>query len=196
MGRRERIRWFPVGTGTALPALIGALNERLRLLGGLLPGVVVRKNSGTAEYERTRLNFIEGSNVTLTVADDAADDEIDITIAASGGGGGAPTDATYIVQTAHGSLSAEQALSSLTTGVVKVTNGTGVLSTAVAGTDYAAASHAHAASDITSGTVATARLGSGTADNTTFLRGDQTWATPATSGGATMDDLLAMIEAL
>lgn len=35
------------------------------------------------------------------------------------------------------------------------------------------------ASDLTAGTVATARLGSGTANNTTFLRGDQTWATPA-----------------
>lgn len=35
-----------------------------------------------------------------------------------------------------------------------------------------------AASDVTSGTVGTARLGSGTANSTTFLRGDQTWATP------------------
>lgn len=48
----------------------------------------------------------------------------------------APKEATYIVQTASGSLTNEQALSALTTGVMKITNGTGVVSTAVDGTDY------------------------------------------------------------
>src|SRR6266487_1434502 len=44
----------------------------------------------------------------------------------------APADATYITQTPSGSLSAEQALSALGTGLVKNTTGTGVLSIAVA----------------------------------------------------------------
>jgi hypothetical protein len=46
-------------------------------------------------------------------------------------------------------------------------------------------SHNHAATDLNSGTVATARLGSGVADATTFLRGDSSWATPAGAGTLT-----------
>jgi len=44
-----------------------------------------------------------------------------------------------------------------------------------------------AASAIDSGTIATARLGSGTASSSSFLRGDQTYAAPA-SGGITSAD--------
>lgn len=54
--------------------------------------VAVRKNStGGDTGVRRRINFIEGANITLTIADDAGDDEIDVTIAASGGGGGGIT---------------------------------------------------------------------------------------------------------
>jgi len=72
-----------------------------------------------------------------------------------------------------------------TTGALtKWTDGpSGVLGNATAGTDYAAASHNHAASQITSGTMATARLGSGSASSTTFLRGDSTWQAISTVGG-------------
>jgi hypothetical protein len=53
------------------------------------------------------------------------------------GGAGAPADATYITKTANGTLSAEQAMGALATGIVKNTTGTGTQSIAVAGTDYA-----------------------------------------------------------
>lgn len=45
---------------------------------------------------------------------------------ATGGGSGAPTDATYITETANGSLSAEFAMGSLGTGLVKNATTTGV----------------------------------------------------------------------
>ena len=56
--------------------------------------VVVRKNSGTNIGTRPRLNFIEGSNITLAISDDSGSDEIDISIAAAGGSGG---DSCYVL---------------------------------------------------------------------------------------------------
>lgn len=44
------------------------------------------------------------------------------------GSSGAPVNATYITQTPNGTLTGEQALSTLATGYMKVTNGTGVVS--------------------------------------------------------------------
>jgi hypothetical protein len=52
------------------------------------------------------------------------------------GGGGAPVDATYITQTPDATLTNEQALSALATGILKSTTTTGVLSIAAQGTDY------------------------------------------------------------
>jgi hypothetical protein len=71
-------------------------------------------------------------------------------------------------------------------GAVDSVNGfTGVVVLAAADVGAAATSHTHAASDIVSGTIDTARLGSGTPSGATFLRGDQTWASPTASVAAT-----------
>ena len=48
----------------------------------------------------------------------------------------APTGATYILQTNNAILSSAQVLAALSTGLVKSTSGTGVLSIAIEGTDY------------------------------------------------------------
>lgn len=69
------------------------------------------------------------------IAVNATEDGYEL-VAPTAGGGGAPTNATYITQTANSSLSAEQALGSLNTGILKNTTTTGVLSIATEGTDY------------------------------------------------------------
>lgn len=63
--------------------------------------VNVRKNSGADVGTRRRLNFIEGSNVTLTVADDAGAEEVDITIAAAGGSGSATATTVNVSTPTH-----------------------------------------------------------------------------------------------
>ena len=46
-----------------------------------IPATVnVRKNSTGSVFTRPRLNLIEGTNITLTVADDSTDGEVDVTI--------------------------------------------------------------------------------------------------------------------
>lgn len=68
---------------------------------GGISGIAV-KDAGSTVGTRGGINFIEGSNVTLTITDDAGNDEVDVTIASSGGGGGA---AVAQVVTATSSLS-------------------------------------------------------------------------------------------
>lgn len=73
---------------------------------------------------------------------------------------------------------------------VRTVDSAGVAQWSVSSSDSVMA-HTHNAADITAGTLATARLGSGVADATTFLRGDQTWAVPA--GGAASDGFTTIV---
>ena len=104
----------------------------------------------------------------------------------------APDDATYIVKTANSGLSNEFALSTLPTGLLKVTTTTGALTTATASDlPNHASRHQNGGADelaldggqITTGTVAAGRLGSGTSITTKFLRGDNSWQTINTGVG-------------
>jgi hypothetical protein len=65
-------------------------------LDGYISGVIVRENSGSNIGTQPRLNFIEGSNISMTIANDPGNNEIDITINATGIGGS--TDG-YVFQT-------------------------------------------------------------------------------------------------
>lgn len=56
-------------------ALTGDLDANAR--------VAIRKNSTGSTFKRRRLNLIEGTAISFTVADDATDEEVDITVALS-----------------------------------------------------------------------------------------------------------------
>ena len=49
---------------------------------------VIVSKAGSTAGTRKQINLIEGTNVTITTADNAGSDRVDVTIAASGGGGG------------------------------------------------------------------------------------------------------------
>lgn len=106
-----------------------------------------------------------GTNLTITGT----------TLDAAGGGGGAPTDAKYIVQTADATLSNEQATGALATGILKNTTTTGVLSIAAladipapTGTGFARVTSGvwDAASTAETGTGSVVRAGSPTLTGT------------------------------
>ncbi len=76
--------------GLVLPALLNA-NAR----------VAVRL--GAQQFVRRALRLVQGSNVTLSLADNAAGEEAVLTVSASGGGGGGGTPASSVVsETSYG----------------------------------------------------------------------------------------------
>lgn len=50
--------------------------------------ITLIRKAGTLIARRRTINFIEGSNVTLTISDNPSSDRVDVTIASTGGGSG------------------------------------------------------------------------------------------------------------
>lgn len=113
-----------------------------------------------------------------------------------GGGGSVATDAIWDAKGDLAGGTGANAAARLAVG----TNGLALVadSAEATGLKWAApapASHNHAASEVTSGTVATARLGSGSASATTVLAGDQTWKSGVLSADASILQVVKLTQA-
>lgn len=96
--------------------------------GKLPPFSVTEEDGSPIVYQPWKIKFSNG------VVTDNGDGTVSVNISA--GTAGAPTTASYITQTPDATLSAEQALSLLATGILKSTSNTGVITIASGGVDF------------------------------------------------------------
>jgi hypothetical protein len=150
-----------------------------------MTGTTFNHSTGSIGSAVTAVTQSAGNNSTLVATTAYVDAAAGVVSAAS-----APVGATYITQTSNGTLTNEQALSALATGIVKNTTTTGVLSIAAQGTDY----YAPAGTDVALADGGTgASLTNPNADRIMFWddsAGQITWLTPGTNlsiTGTTLD---------
>lgn len=106
--------------------------------------VLVVKKAGTTIGTRKTLNLIEGSNVTLTVADDNTNNRVNVTVAASGGASGVSSFNTRTGAVTLTEADVEAALTNVSFGNGQVE----VSGTKVLGARQAAISHLTAGSTL------------------------------------------------
>ena len=81
------------------------------------------KKLGTLIGARRTLNFIEGSNVTMTIADNPTENRVDITIASAGGSGSPGGSNTQVQFNDGGSFGGDADMTyNKTTNVLSVPN--------------------------------------------------------------------------
>lgn len=182
----------PAGAGT-----VTSVGTGTGLSGGPITG------SGTISLANTTVTAGSYTSANITV-----DAQGRITSAANGSGGASAT-ATYTRTTFTPTAAQTTFAAAYTVGYLEVyvngvllapadvtaTNGTSFTIAAVTTTDIVesvaynvATINVTDASSLATGTVPTARLASGAASSSTYLRGDQTWATltPTTPGGSNL----------
>jgi hypothetical protein len=195
------------GTGTAIAySAVGTVGQALVSNGASAPSWSTITSS---QWVTSGANiYYTAGNVGIGTTSPGSALDVKGTLRLSGASSGyvglAPAAAagstTYTLPSADGS--ANQVLRTNGSGVLSwVTSGSGTV-TSVSGTGTVSGislsgtvttsgsltlggTLSVAASDITSGTISTARLASGSASSTTFLRGDQTWASISSSNVTT-----------
>jgi hypothetical protein len=173
-------------TSTATYTAEAATGVRLLAPADTEAGLIATGTTGTAKIQSpTTITFTAGGIDRYTINASGAH-AIQGNYGTSGqvftsqGSGSLPTWAAPVVDAANltGTTLAAGVVSSSLTSVGTITSGTWSGSFgAVSGANLTSLN----ASNLATGTVSTARLGSGTANSTTFLRGDNTWASPATA---------------
>jgi hypothetical protein len=169
-----------------LDATDGALKRCLvSAIGGGGSGSIRVEDNGTLVGNVPKINFIEDGNIQMTLAYDTPNNRVNITVASY-----YPTSLEALGNTTPANNKLAYYDSGSTASLTDITAfGRSLIDdadAAAARTTMGLASIAStgSASDLSTGTVPTARLATGSATSATYLRGDQTWAAIAGVSGA------------